>query len=49
MSAASGKVDPPAARYLNDLYAMFNDWRLVLAAYNRGEGKVQSLINKSAY
>ena len=36
-----------AARYLNDLYAMFNDWTLVLAAYNWGEGRVQSLINKS--
>ncbi len=36
-----------AARYLNDLYAMFNDWNLVLAAYNWGEGKVQSLINRS--
>ena len=26
---------------------MFNDWTLVLAAYNWGEGKVQGLINKS--
>ena len=36
-----------AARYLSDLYAMFKDWNLVLAAYNWGEGKVQRLINKS--
>ncbi len=36
-----------AARYLNDLYAMFRDWNLVLAAYNWGEGKVQRLISKS--
>jgi len=36
-----------AAHYLNDLYAMFGDWNLVLAAYNWGEGKVQSLVNKS--
>lgn len=36
-----------AARYLKDLYAMFNDWNLVLAAYNCGEGKVQRLINSS--
>ena len=36
-----------AARYLNDHYAMFNDWTLVLAANNWGEGRVQSLINKS--
>jgi membrane-bound lytic murein transglycosylase D len=33
-----------AARYLNDLFAMFKDWNLVLAAYNWGEGKVQRLI-----
>jgi membrane-bound lytic murein transglycosylase D len=36
-----------AARYLSDLYAMFKDWNLVLAAYNWGEGKVLRLINKS--
>lgn len=33
-----------AARYLKDLFAMFKDWNLVLAAYNWGEGKVQRLI-----
>ena len=26
-----------AAQYLKDLYAMFNNWSLALAAYNRGE------------
>ncbi|MBZ5499198.1 MAG: LysM peptidoglycan-binding domain-containing protein [Acidobacteriia bacterium] len=36
-----------AARYLNDLYAMFNDWNLVLAAYNWGEGAVQRLVDRS--
>ncbi len=36
-----------AARYLKDLYRMFNDWNLVLAAYNWGEGKVQRLIKSS--
>ena len=36
-----------AARYLSDLYAMFKDWNLVLAAYNWGEGKVQRLIDRS--
>jgi membrane-bound lytic murein transglycosylase D len=36
-----------AARYLNDLFAMFKDWNLALAAYNWGEGKVQRLINKT--
>jgi membrane-bound lytic murein transglycosylase D len=35
-----------AARYLSDLYEMFNDWSLVLAAYNWGEGKVQRLMDK---
>jgi len=36
-----------AAKYLNDLYEMFKDWDLVLAAYNWGEGKVQRLIDRS--
>src|SRR5437867_5132437 len=36
-----------AARYLTDLYSMFKDWNLVLAAYNWGEGKVQRLMERS--
>lgn len=36
-----------AARYLNDLFAMFKDWNLALAAYNWGEGKVQRLIENT--
>jgi membrane-bound lytic murein transglycosylase D len=36
-----------AARYLNDLFIMFKDWNLALAAYNWGEGKVQRLINST--
>jgi len=36
-----------AAHYLSDLYSMFNDWNLVLAAYNWGEGAVQRLVDKS--
>jgi membrane-bound lytic murein transglycosylase D len=36
-----------AARYLNDLYGMFKDWNLVLAAYNWGEGNIQRLIERS--
>ncbi|RPH28908.1 lytic transglycosylase domain-containing protein, partial [bacterium] len=36
-----------AARYLNDLYAMFNDWHMVLAAYNWGEGAVQRLVERT--
>jgi len=33
-----------AARYLNDLFAMFKDWNLVLAAYNWGDARVQHLV-----
>jgi membrane-bound lytic murein transglycosylase D len=36
-----------AARYLSDLFAMFKDWNLALAAYNWGEGKVQRLISST--
>ncbi len=36
-----------AARYLSDLYGMFKDWNLVLAAYNWGEAKVQRLMDRS--
>lgn len=36
-----------AARYLSDLFAMFKDWNLVLAAYNCGEKKIQKLVEGS--
>jgi membrane-bound lytic murein transglycosylase D len=36
-----------AAHYLKDLFVMFKDWNLVLAAYNCGEGKVQRLIDRT--
>lgn len=36
-----------AARYLSDLHNMFDDWLLVLAAYNCGPGNVMKAINKT--
>lgn len=52
----NGKVDErkdyykstqAAARYLTDLYSEFNDWLLVIAAYNGGPGNVNKAIRKS--
>jgi membrane-bound lytic murein transglycosylase D len=36
-----------AARYLKDLYAVYGDWLLVIAAYNSGPGYVNAAIKKS--
>ena len=36
-----------AVRYLSDLYDMFQDWPLALAAYNAGENRLQSVIQKT--
>ncbi len=36
-----------AARYLLSLYSQFNDWLLVMAAYNGGTGNVLNAIQKS--
>ena len=38
-----------AAKYLSELYALFNDWNLALAAYNCGEGKMSRVISQSGH
>ncbi|MGV3527300.1 MAG: lytic transglycosylase domain-containing protein [Flavisolibacter sp.] len=36
-----------AAKYLSELYDIYNDWLLVIAAYNCGPGNVNTAIKKS--
>lgn len=36
-----------AARYLKDLYDIYNDWTLVIAAYNCGPGNVNKAIRRA--
>ena len=41
------KATPAALAYLGDLYGMFDDWFLALAAYNCGENRVLREINRT--
>lgn len=41
------KASEAAAKHLRDLYKVFNDWTLALAAYNCGAGNVQKAIRRS--
>lgn len=41
------KSTEAACKYLRDLYNIFNDWDLVLAAYNSGPGNVNKAIRRS--
>ncbi|HYG01568.1 MAG TPA: LysM peptidoglycan-binding domain-containing protein [Chryseosolibacter sp.] len=43
------KATDAACRYLRDLYRMFDDWELALAAYNTGPGNVKKAIRRSGY
>lgn len=43
------KSTDAACRYLRDLYIMFNDWELALAAYNTGPGNVKRAIRRAGY
>ena len=41
------KASYAAARYLKDLYDIFGDWTLVIAAYNCGPGGINKAIHRS--
>ncbi len=41
------KSSEAAAKFLNDLYKIYNDWTLVIAAYNCGPGNVNKAIKRS--
>jgi membrane-bound lytic murein transglycosylase D len=36
-----------AIRHIRHLYGLFGDWRLVIAAYNCGQGRLQRIIQRS--
>ena len=43
------KATEAACKYLKQLYNMFDDWELALAAYNTGPGNVRKAIRRSGY
>ncbi len=43
------KSTEAACKYLSQLYSMFHDWELALAAYNSGPGTVRKAIRRSGY
>ncbi|MBV9771511.1 MAG: transglycosylase SLT domain-containing protein [Bryobacterales bacterium] len=43
------KATRAAAKHLHDLYAMFGDWYLAMAAYDCGPGCVQRAVEKTGY
>ena len=43
------KSTDAACRYMLQLYKIFGDWHLALAAYNSGPGTVRSAIRRSGY
>ncbi len=43
------KATRAAAHHLRDLYKMFGDWYLVMAAYDSGPGTVQHAVERTGY
>jgi len=41
------KSSDAAARYLRDLYSIYGDWHVVIAAYNCGPGNVNKAVRRS--